>query len=92
MDLHVNNLNEDEQLLISMYMYSNSAIAETEEGRSLEWDCLLEEGCFLRKKRQIRGGALIRDGALTEYSTQQFTLYNGIQSFSTHGHFVPSRL
>ena len=36
MDLHVNNLNEDEQLLISMYMYSNSAIAETEEGRSLE--------------------------------------------------------
>lgn len=36
MGLHVNNLNEDEQLLISMYMYSNSAIAETEEGRLLE--------------------------------------------------------
>ena len=42
MGLHVNNLNEDEQLLISMHMYSNSAIAETEEGRSLECDCLLE--------------------------------------------------
>ena len=42
MGLNVNNLNEDEQLLISMHMYSNSAIAETEEGRLLEWDCLLE--------------------------------------------------
>ena len=36
MGLNVNNLNEDEQLLISMHMYSNSAIAETEEGCSLE--------------------------------------------------------
>ena len=35
MGLHVNNLNEDEQLLISMYMYSNSAISETEEGYPL---------------------------------------------------------
>ena len=36
MGLHVNNLNEDERLLISMHMYSNSAIAETEEERSLK--------------------------------------------------------
>ena len=36
MGLHVNNLNEDELLLISMHTCSNSAIAETEEGRSLE--------------------------------------------------------
>ena len=47
---------------------------------------------LLEKKKQIRGGVLIREGALTEYSTQQFTLYNGVQSLSTHGHFVPSRL
>ena len=36
MGLNVNNLNEDEQLLISVYMYSNNAITETEKGRSLE--------------------------------------------------------
>ena len=34
---------------------------------------LLEHGRLLRKK-QTRGGALIREGAFIEYSTQHFTL------------------
>ena len=53
MGLHVNNWNEDEQLLISVYMYSNNAITET-----LECACLLELGCFLRKKKFEEGHLL----------------------------------
>ena len=79
--------NEDEPRLISMYMYSNSAITETEHGRLLEWDCLLELGCFLRKKNQIRGGCLIKRGRLLS-TALNIILFNRVSSRFVRSHLA----
>ena len=45
---------------------------------------------MLKKKTNSRG-APISEGALVVYSTEDFTLLKGVQSFLTHDRFIPSR-